>query len=182
MCKVTDFGESRSRATQTASIWHSATKNIQRESPAYMAPEIFVESKMSTAVTMEDLHVWAMGMVLFMLLNPNLKRPFSAELSLSHLPWGEVIKSKFRKKRNPLMTPSIRYIFQATDWFLIFEAYERCTCFILTKRPPTAEILEMFEIHRRELARIVYSLQQTMKEQLLKNFFCTKTNALREFL
>ena len=101
MCKVTDFGESRSRATQTASIWHSATKNIQRGSPAYMAPEIFVESKMSTAVTMEDLHVWAMGMVLFMLLNPNLKRPFSAELSLSHLPWGEVIKSKFLQKEKP---------------------------------------------------------------------------------
>ena len=43
ICKVTDFGESRSRATQTATICHTATRNVQRGSPAYMAPEIFKE-------------------------------------------------------------------------------------------------------------------------------------------
>ena len=74
ICKVSDFGESRSRATQTATICHTATKNIERGSPAYMAPEIFKENGISSAVTIEDLKsidVWAMGMLFYMLLNPD---------------------------------------------------------------------------------------------------------------
>lgn len=139
LCKVTDFGESRSRATQTASICHSATKNIQRGSPAYMAPEIYLENKKSTAFTKEDLKaidVWAMGIVFFMLLNPNLRHPFSTDLSSSLLPWGKCSNASFCNKRNPHATSSIRYFRPPTGFYAqiknskkdsIFEAYERCT-------------------------------------------------------
>ena len=67
----------------------------------YMATEIFLENEMTTAATMEDLKsidVGAIGIVFFMPLNSDLKHPFSADLSSSHLPWREVIESKFLKK------------------------------------------------------------------------------------
>ena len=107
----------------------------------YMAPEIFLEDEMPTAASMEDLKsidVGAMGIVFFMPLNSNLKHPFSADLSSSHLPWREVIKSKFLKKEKA--THDAKYqVFLATNWFLIFEAYERWTCFMPTERPSASE-------------------------------------------
>ena len=148
ICKVTDFGESRSRATQTATICHTATQNIQRGSPAYMAPEIFLENVISMAATMEHLKsidVWAMGMIFFMLLNPDHKHPFETDLKMSNsrLPWREMIQSKFQKKEKP--THGTKYEkCQATDWFVVSEAYEKCTCFRPSERPPAAEIKELF--------------------------------------
>ena len=107
----------------------------------YMALEIFLEDEMSTAASMQDLKsidVGAMGIVFFMPLNSNLKHPFSADLSSSHLPWREVIKSKFLKKEKA--THDAKYqVFLATNWFLIFEAYERWTCFMPTERPSASE-------------------------------------------
>ena len=107
----------------------------------YMATEIFLENEMKTAATMEDLKsidVGAIGIVFFMPLNSDLKHPFSADLSSSHLPWREVIKSKFLKKEKA--THDAKYqVFLATNWFLIFEAYERWTCFMPTERPSASE-------------------------------------------
>ena len=54
-----------------------------------------------------------------------------------------MIKCKFLQKEKP--THNMHQVFQATNWFLIFEAYEICTSFTPTERPPEAEILEMFE-------------------------------------
>ena len=108
----------------------------------YMATEIFLENEMKTAATMEDLKsidVGAIGIVFFMPLNSDLKHPFSADLSSSHLPWREVIESKFLKKEKPATHDTKYQVFQATDWFLIFEAYERCTLFMPTELPSAAE-------------------------------------------
>ena len=40
VCKLTDFGESRSNLLQTATIIHAKTRNIERGTKPYMAPEI----------------------------------------------------------------------------------------------------------------------------------------------
>lgn len=55
VCKLTDFGESRSEATQTATMCNTATNNVHRGSPVYMAPEIFSEDELATPATMDDL-------------------------------------------------------------------------------------------------------------------------------
>ena len=78
VCKLTDFGESRSHAMQTATICHTVTSNVQRGCPAYMAPEIFSGNRPSTLVNQEDLKaidMWAFGMIFFMSINPNCKYP-----------------------------------------------------------------------------------------------------------
>ena len=97
---------------------------------------------MTTEATMEDLKsidVGAMGIVFFMPLNSDLRHPFSADLSSSHLPWREVIESKFLKKEKRGTHDTKYQVFQATDWFLIFEAYERYTLFMPTELPSAAE-------------------------------------------
>ena len=40
VCKLTDFGESRSQLLQTSAIIHAQTSNIERGTKPYMAPEI----------------------------------------------------------------------------------------------------------------------------------------------
>ena len=53
ICKLTDFGESRSTLLQTAAIIHANTMNIQQGTKSYMAPKIQLEGKLHCA-TMED--------------------------------------------------------------------------------------------------------------------------------
>ena len=53
VCKLADFGESRSTLLQTASIIHAKTMNIERGTKPYMAPEIILEGKLNYA-TMDD--------------------------------------------------------------------------------------------------------------------------------
>ena len=74
ICKLTDFGKSRSALLQTASIIHAKTMNIERGTKPYMAPEITLEGKLNCA-TMEDLNaidIWALGMIFFSIINPDV--------------------------------------------------------------------------------------------------------------
>ena len=46
VCKLTDFGESRSTAVKTrVHMKHTVTRNVTRGSPVYQAPEIYIGSK-----------------------------------------------------------------------------------------------------------------------------------------
>ena len=147
VCKLTDFGESRSLATQTSTICHTATQNVQRGSPAYMAPEIFSANGLPSAASIKDMKavdMWALGMVLFMLLNPNLKHPFEAELKVcnSRITWQAVIEGMFEKKELP--SHGHKYeVYQATNWLVISEAFKRCTKFTPSERPTVAEIAKL---------------------------------------
>ena len=75
ICKLTDFGESRGEAVQTATLRHQATANVYRGSPAYMAPEILKASSnfMASAKDLKLVDIWALGMVFFVILNPDLE-------------------------------------------------------------------------------------------------------------
>ena len=83
VCKLTDFGESRSLLLQTSAIIHAQTSNIERGTKPYMAPEIVLESRKLASATLEDMKamdVWAFGMTLFSILNPDTSFPFEIEL------------------------------------------------------------------------------------------------------
>ena len=85
ICKLTDFGESRSTLPQTASIIHAKTMNIERGTKPYMVPEIILEGKLN-CVTMEDLKaidIWALGMIVFSSINPDVDFPYEIELNSS---------------------------------------------------------------------------------------------------
>lgn len=87
LCKVTDFGESRSRLVQTALVLHSRTEQLNRGIPVFLAPESFL-TKPETGITfaindMKKVDVWAYGMIIFNLINPDLRHPFQREFELT---------------------------------------------------------------------------------------------------
>ena len=82
-CKLTDFGESRSLFTQTQSVLASKTSNLDRGTVVYLAPEVLVEELCLSGASISDLmlaDIWALGMVLFSMLNPSLKCPYLVEI------------------------------------------------------------------------------------------------------
>jgi serine/threonine protein kinase len=86
ICKLTDFGESRASEVQTAVVKSTcATKNVERGTPSYMAPEIVVDTKMSEArsVDLKRIDIWALGMVIFCVLNPNISFPYKHDLEVA---------------------------------------------------------------------------------------------------
>ena len=77
-CKLTDFGESHSRFIKTQAIIASKTTNIDRGTVVYMAPELLVIEKLVPCASIDDLalsDVWALGMIVFTMINPSLKCP-----------------------------------------------------------------------------------------------------------
>ncbi|CAH3179165.1 unnamed protein product, partial [Porites lobata] len=85
ICKLVDFGESRASMIQTATVCSTQTTNIDRGNPVYMAPELL--SPVDTSLSLEQLKacdIWSYGMVIFMLLNPDLQFPYQVEIDKLH--------------------------------------------------------------------------------------------------
>ena len=80
VCKLTDFGESRTELQQTATLCHTRTSNVDRGTIPYMAQELLVMvGKTLSLEQLKHCDVWALGMVIFMLLNPDLEMPYQFE-------------------------------------------------------------------------------------------------------
>ena len=82
-CKLTDFGESRSQLMQTQTVLASNTRNVDRGTVMYMAPEILVEDLLISRASISDLilaDLWALRMVFFSLINPSLKCSYLLEV------------------------------------------------------------------------------------------------------
>ncbi|KAK3728841.1 hypothetical protein QZH41_007645 [Actinostola sp. cb2023] len=148
-CKLADFGESRSLVLQTdADVIKTATGNIVRGTPVYRAPEIFSGEQLDKRFTISDLKsidIWAMGMVFFVIINPDLSCPF--QLELENAPLGNAMKFlKGLMKKKKLPHHSEKYIsYQLTEWIKILNAHERCTQLNPKDRPTAEEIVQSFE-------------------------------------
>ena len=82
-CKLTDFGESRSRLIQTQSIMSTRVVQLDRGSPAYIAPEILIPEKRPSyadQTSLKAFDIWALGMVCFVIANPCITYPYCAEI------------------------------------------------------------------------------------------------------
>lgn len=135
-CKLTDFGESRSLLMQTQSVLTSNTRNVDRGTVVYMAPEILVEYLQISCASISDLilaDVWAPGMVFFSLINPSLKCPYLLEVrSEGNIgcqdELNRFISSLLRRGKHPL--PDEKYeVERATVWCALEEVYKGCVNF-----------------------------------------------------
>ena len=101
VCKLTDFGESRS-------VCQSRTLDIDRGTVPFMAPERLIGSDISRAgATAEDLlrvDMWAYAMLLFNLLNPCRHHPFQEVLKQE-----ENDDTKEKIIRNPRLKETQKY-------------------------------------------------------------------------
>ena len=82
-CKLTDFGESRSLLIQTQTVLASKTNNVDRGTVVYMAPELLLKKMALSIASIDDLKfkdIWALGMIFFAMINPNLKSSYILEI------------------------------------------------------------------------------------------------------
>ncbi|CAB4010560.1 Tyrosine- kinase SPK-1, partial [Paramuricea clavata] len=81
VCRLSDFGLSRSVDVQTKSVLTSKTTSISCGMPVYMAPEIHLNQLVMAG--QEDLRradMWSLGLVMHAMLNPDLCSPYRTEL------------------------------------------------------------------------------------------------------
>ncbi len=149
ICKVTDFGESRSKMVQTQSILTSRVTSLNRGTPAYMAPEIILQERRPAYATMDDLkaaYIWALGMILFAVVNPSLPYPYSTEideelLASPTLDPRQKLEELLRNEQRPRCAHKYKHM-HASKWWVIAELYERLTNTDVSKRVRTTAAIQ----------------------------------------
>ncbi len=137
ICKLADFGESRSLLVQTQTVFSTKTDKLDRGTVVYMAPEILLPEKQPSKASMGDLMLcdtWALGMTIFTMINPCLKCPYlkcpylseikeSGEASIiSQGGMKNFITDLLQVEKRP--TPDLKYEVQrATVWADLEAAY-----------------------------------------------------------
>lgn len=148
ICKLVDFGESRASMIQTATVCSTQTTNIDRGTPIYMAPELL--SPVDTSLSLEQLKacdIWSYGMVMFMLLNPDLQFPYQVEIDKLHPTTYKICKREITNLLTSKQLPTFSdkfSRFQATSWLMLERIFEKCADFDPTKRPKAPSLVEMF--------------------------------------
>ena len=114
----------------------------------YMAPEILDGTTRLQFATTEDLKrvdIWALGMTLFVLLNPCVKYPYSQELKC-FLEKGESALKGLEKLMTHRKIPAEPLKYQhkhAVDWYFIERISKACINFTPKERPTIEEVVAM---------------------------------------
>jgi serine/threonine protein kinase len=143
VCKVTDFGLSRSLHAQTKSILQSRTDEVSRGTPVFMAPEITTGKLQNAGQTdLKRTDIWSLGMLAYTLLNPNVLYPYCKEANATS---GLLSESKLKSfmDNEQLLTHDEKYeLMRITEWWQIAEVFKMCTKFRPTERPDASEIVK----------------------------------------
>ena len=110
-----------------------------------MAPEILIKSRRLEGASIDSLKqvdVWAFGMVLFNLVNPNLKNPFQLDL-VKESPILEQLPDFLEQQNHPSET--LKYAKQRdTIWAPTVMLKKKCLMFHPASRPSALEIRDEF--------------------------------------
>ena len=78
VCKLADFGLSRSLQFQTQTLLQSQTESTFFGTPLFMAPELYLETlKNAKQADLLKCDIWSFGMVMYAMLNPNVISSYS---------------------------------------------------------------------------------------------------------
>ena len=147
ICKLADFGESRSQLIQTDKRNNPSTNLLQRGTTPFMAPEIILPegvSYLGSTLSLEDLKrvdIWALGLVFYCLINPGVSYPFEREgadvsqIMLMH-------RQRNRPSADPKYQPK-----QTTVWSQVHAAFEACTKHNPSERPSATGVLVVLRRH-----------------------------------
>ena len=158
VAKLTDFGEGRTQMIQTASIVATKTSNFARGTPVFMAPEALCSDSLTSA-SMEDLKcmdVWSLGMVLFVLLNPDLHYPYQLELKESRATSPDMLQAVLKRQilRKQLPRHSKKYeVARKSFWDNILKAHEVCAQF--TDRPSVKQVAELLDVKHTRYGKLI---------------------------
>ena len=81
ICKLSDFGEARSQLIMTRNLNLTTTKDVNRGTPAFRAPEVLLPGhKQPMGLRqLKSVDIWALGLLFFCVVNPGLSTPYSYE-------------------------------------------------------------------------------------------------------
>ncbi|XP_022808179.1 protein kinase byr2-like [Stylophora pistillata] len=134
VCKLADFGESRSSEMQTKSILNSHTLRVNRGTPVDQASEILVGKTRLSVATIEDMKkadIWALGMSLSVLRNPSAKYPYHREIERAMAKGKtclQLLEAILADKKLPIVPLKYQHK-HATDWYNIQRIYKDCIQF-----------------------------------------------------
>lgn len=150
-CKLTDFGESRSNLIQTQSLHMTSTKNLDRGTPAFMAPEINLPELNSqrggSMDFLKKVDVWALGLVFYNLVNPSLTAPYKHDLIENRVKPEHglsFIQGMMRNERLPTPVPQYVNLQSSGDWHNVHSAFLKCAAFNPDDRPAVSDVLNFF--------------------------------------
>ena len=144
VCKLADFGESRSQQLQTNGLNDPDTSQVFRGTIAFMAPEILLPERtmQGKKLSLDDLKrvdIWALGLVFYCLINPADSCPYERD-GYNHL--VDMINFQ-RQKKSPSCDP--QYLTkQSTVWAHVRDAFHACTNHNPRGRPRASEVLAVF--------------------------------------
>lgn len=149
VCKLVDFGESRAALQQTATLCHTRTNNLECGTIVYMAPELIASGNQPFSIDqLKGCDVWALGMIIFMLINPDLQHPFEPELDQLPQKNFECAKKELATRLLQKVKPiySNKYsAFQATVWMEMENIFTECTRFCPADRPSVSQIVKLLQ-------------------------------------
>lgn len=158
VCKLADFGESRAALEQTATLCQTKTSNIDRGTPVYMAPELYSEVGNLSLQELMKCDIWSLGMVFFILLNPDLQYPYDKELQSLKRRTAENAKKEISYRMENYEKPCFsdkHSLLQSTVWVSIDRAFEVCTVFCPSERPSASDIKRLFERFDFDSSRVI---------------------------
>ena len=138
VCKLSDFGESRAEYLQTQSMIESRTSKLSRGTPVYMAPELFMQKFALRYATHEDLKradVWSLGMIFYILINPDLRTPYQVNFDQSRgVSWQLILQENLSESKKPLMSNKYENN-RGSQWSVINRLFDDCVDFKPLSRP-----------------------------------------------
>jgi len=143
VCKLTDFGESRSAAVKTRiQMTSTMTRNLERGSPVYQAPEIYVDAPAAVHVpALKMMDIWSFAMVVFDLLNPDtfVYRAEVIDAGALDRP-NTVLMARHKDRLLPQFSDVFRPL-QQTVWQPLRTVFDACATYMPRKRPAAKEVL-----------------------------------------
>ena len=150
-CKLADFGESRASYLQTQTLVSSQTHRVDRGTVVFMAPELHHQPL--KPVSHEDLKkadIWAYGLVMYCLLNPDMDDPYQAVFAETGMnKCVDSLKCLLSERRLPKPQPKYEYL-QVSEWWELEEAFELCAKFEPQLRPAASDLPSMFSVNQPE--------------------------------
>ena len=130
VCRLTDFGLSRSVDTQTQTVPTLKTKSISCGTPAYMAPEMFLnELESATQIDLKRADMWSMGLVAHTMMNPELGSPYRAEMEESGVTNPDIALKDLLVKRQLPKHGSKYEKLRVTSWWQLEDIFNLCARF-----------------------------------------------------
>ena len=151
VCKLADFGLSRSLEMQTNSFLQTKTESTCRGTPVFMAPEIQLDDlKLADQEDLKKADIWSLGLMMFSMINPNLSNPYLAEFERSGVPFSDkVMRDLLRRQQLPCHDHKYES-FRIIQWWQIEEVFKLCTNFDPRSRPTATEALWLLDRNQPE--------------------------------